>query len=155
MKKIFFILFLSVIALRFADAQTYGFKWIDVNTIRYYDHKEDWDGKGSLCSTTNYWDNCGNVFVEKDHKRDVTFKVRILEHHQFADVIVRAMYGNDIPYETGDWLFVNDRKKAQITIRYVKSGEDFRIYFTKNGEKGYCSQFAHDNDPEDYPDYPY
>ena len=132
--------------LNYTKAQTYGFKWVDCCNAQWYDAKEDWNGKETFQGTSivHTWNFCGYVYIEKNPSKEVTFKVKLLNDPEDADIIVSPQ-NTEIPTECGQWVFCTKQQDAQYTIRYVTKGEDFRIYITDDDNQGSCNEKAHYN----------
>ena len=72
----------------------------------------------------------GNVYVETDPKEPVQLEVKVVSNPAIADFSVYKT--SDTPKQCGEWRFVNDRSKADFSIRYVKEWEDCTIVFTSD-----------------------
>lgn len=70
----------------------------------------------------------GYVYVETDPKKRVDFEVRMVrDKTSWADFHICKVKGS--PCEQDLWHFVNDRKKANFTIRFVEKDELFSVRF--------------------------
>jgi hypothetical protein len=69
----------------------------------------------------------GKVKVITDPKEYADFNVKVITSSEFADVYVKKVKTR--PSECGEWQFVESKKDAEFTVRFVDKGEDFDIKF--------------------------
>ena len=72
----------------------------------------------------------GDVYVETDPKEPVELEVKIASRHSGADFTIYRT--TDTPKQCGEWRFVNNKSKADFSIRFVNEWEDCTIIFTSN-----------------------
>ena len=81
-------------------------------------------------SVTSYFYAYGDVYVETDPKEPVELEVKIASRHSGADFTIYRT--TDTPKQCGEWRFVNNKSKADFSIRFVNEWEDCTIIFTSN-----------------------
>ncbi|MDR1737976.1 MAG: hypothetical protein LBR66_04050 [Candidatus Symbiothrix sp.] len=90
------------------------------------------------CRITVYYSNdssreftpCGNVFVETNPRRRADLYVRVVADSTRATY--KVFQCTDTPKKCGEWRFVNKRRDADFTIKYVAEFYDCSIFFTSN-----------------------
>lgn len=115
MKKFISSLFiLFVVSCAFAQSVVFD----GCHVTRYY------------ASVTSYFYAYGDVYVETDPKEPVELEVKIASRHSGADFTIYRT--TDTPKQCGEWRFVNNKSKADFSIRFVNEWEDCTIIFTSN-----------------------
>ena len=115
MKKLISSLFiLFVVSCAFAQSVVFD----GCHVTRYY------------ASVTSYFYAYGDVYVETDPKEPVELEVKIASRHSGADFTIYRT--TDTPKQCGEWRFVNNKSKADFSIRFVNEWEDCTIIFTSN-----------------------
>ena len=88
-------------------------------------------------SVVETYEAYGDIYVEKDIKKNSNLNVRIVSNPQDATYFVYRT--TDTPKKCGEWRFVNNPDKAKFIIYFVKDGdfleEDFTIYYVSDRSK--------------------